>query len=128
MNNPFINEYGTKYWKNDKGKLHRIDGPAIEDINGSKFWYINGKRHRLNEPACEYADGTKYWYLNGQRHRVDGPAIEWADGIKEWYLNGQRYRLDGPAVEYPEDGTIYWSIQHYNISSINNFLSWLQNE
>jgi hypothetical protein len=33
-------EFGTKIWKNSKGKRHRIDGPAIEDTNGRKeYWY-----------------------------------------------------------------------------------------
>ena len=29
--------------RNDKGQLHRLDGPAIERANGNKAWYINGK-------------------------------------------------------------------------------------
>ena len=26
-----------------KGKLHRVNGPAIEYDDGSKYWYLNGK-------------------------------------------------------------------------------------
>ena len=33
---------GTKEWYFE-GKLHRIDGPAIERFYGTKHWYINGK-------------------------------------------------------------------------------------
>ena len=53
-------------WRNDKGQLHRLDGPAFE-----------------------LASGTKYWYQNGQFHRLDGPALEWANGDKSWYINGK---------------------------------------
>ena len=54
-----VNDLGTICWYNEKGKLHREDGPAIE-----------------------WADGDKIWYLNDKRHREDGPAIEWANGYK----------------------------------------------
>jgi hypothetical protein len=30
-------------WYNLEGQLHREDGPAIEHINGDKYYYINGK-------------------------------------------------------------------------------------
>jgi hypothetical protein len=65
--NPTIDEYGNKYWRNDKGELHREDGPAIE-----------------------YKYGTKYWYINDNLHRLDGSAIEWFDGMKEWYIDGEK--------------------------------------
>ena len=52
----------------------------------------------------EDADGYKVWYVNGKRHRLDGPVYQWYDGQKEWY------------------------IYNYNVSSINNLLSWLKNE
>ena len=71
------------------GKLHREDGPAVEDAYGYKEWYLNGKRHREDGPAYERASGTKEWYLNGELHREDGPAIEYTDGSKAWYLNGE---------------------------------------
>lgn len=51
-------------WRTKKGKLHRVGGPAVEFISG-----------------------TKRWHQNGILHRVDGPAVEWSDGSVEWYLN-----------------------------------------
>ena len=72
-------------------KLHREDGPALEEADGSKFWYLNGKLHREDGPAVEYPDGSKSWCLNGIRHREDGPAIEHPDGTKEWWLNGKEF-------------------------------------
>ena len=80
---------GTKQWRLD-GKLHRVDGPALEYADGTKYWYLNDKLHRVDGPAIEYANGTKRWYLNGKLHRVDGPAIESPNGDKIWYLNGKR--------------------------------------
>ena len=32
--------------------------------NGSKLWYLNGKIHREDGPAVEEASGIKEWYLN----------------------------------------------------------------
>ena len=89
-----IDEYGSKYWKNDKGRYHRKDGHAIEWKNGSKQWYINGLRHREDGPAIEYANGTKQWWVNGKPHRIDGPAIEYANGHKEWWVNRNLITLD----------------------------------
>ena len=37
-----VSEYKTE-WRLD-GKLHRVDGPAIEWANGNKSWYLNGRR------------------------------------------------------------------------------------
>jgi len=59
---------GTKRWYNTKGDLHREDGPAVENVYGTKIWYINGKKHR-----------------------EDGSAIEWYYGAKDWFLDGEKY-------------------------------------
>jgi len=36
----------TTEWRNEQGKLHREDGPAVELDNGDKSWWVNGKLHR----------------------------------------------------------------------------------
>ena len=54
---------------------------------GAKEWFLNGKLHREDGPAIENPNGEKLWYLHGNLHREDGPAIEWPNGIKFWYLN-----------------------------------------
>ena len=33
---------GMKCWKNSKGQLHRIHGPAIEKTNGTQEYWIHG--------------------------------------------------------------------------------------
>jgi hypothetical protein len=57
-----------KEYKNDKGELHREDGPAIIWTDGSQFWYINGQLHREDGPAVIYADGMQFWFLDGMQY------------------------------------------------------------
>ena len=106
-----IDEQGTKHYYSDRKMTihHREDGPAVEDADGGKMWYINDKRHREDGPAVEYANGDKSWFINGKLHREDGPANEYADGSKSWYINDKRHREDGPAVEYV-NGCKSWCI------------------
>jgi hypothetical protein len=52
-------------YSNEKGLLHRLDGPAREFLDGDKYWYINGILHREDGPAIEGKNGYKSWYLNG---------------------------------------------------------------
>ncbi len=54
--------------------------------NGTKEWFLNGKIHRVDGAAIEKANGTKEWFLNGKLHRVDGAAIEYANGDKSWFF------------------------------------------
>jgi hypothetical protein len=90
---------GTYWYKNKL--LHKIDGPAIEKINGDKEWYKNGILHRVGGPAIERANGDKYWYRDGLLHRIEGgPAIDEIDGYKAWYKDGRLHRIDGPAIDY----------------------------
>jgi hypothetical protein len=53
-----------KSYYNIKGHRHREDGPAIEYINGNKYWYSNNLHHREDGPACKYSNGDKSYYLN----------------------------------------------------------------
>lgn len=94
-----------KEWYLD-GKLHRADGPAVEQVNGYKAWYIKGQRHRVDGPAVERGR-YKAWYINGERHRVDGPATVYSNGDRLWFFKGRLHREDGPAVEYT-DGSKKW--------------------
>ena len=86
-----VDEEGTTRWYKDaKCKvLHRENGPAIEQYDGTMLWHQNGQLHRTNGPAIEWRDGEKRWYQNGRLHRTDGPAIERCNGTKEWYINNK---------------------------------------
>ena len=57
---------GDKFYYKDKAMtlIHREDGPAVECVNGDKFWYRNDKCHREDGPAIESANGDKSWYIN----------------------------------------------------------------
>lgn len=87
MSNPEIGINGSKFWKNESGELHRVGGPAVEYVDGTKEWYINNCLHRVDGPAVETFDGVRYWYFHGKFHRVDGPAIEYPDGTKQWWVD-----------------------------------------
>ena len=84
---------GSKFWylpSKGMDHYHRLDGPAVEHVDGTKHWWVDDRRHRIDGPAIEYASGTKIWYVNGERHRLDGPAIEWSYGTKEWWIDGKQ--------------------------------------
>ena len=59
---------GTKIWRNERGEIHREDGPAVIYPNGKQCWYINGKFHREDGPAFISYGGTsvhyEYWFNN----------------------------------------------------------------
>ena len=57
----------------------------------TKEWYLNGKLHREDGPAIEELDGHKEWWISGKLHREDGPAIERPDGSEEWWKNGMYF-------------------------------------
>ena len=41
---------------------HRKDGPAVEFISGEKQWFVNGRIHRIDGPAIEAAT-LSWWYI-----------------------------------------------------------------
>jgi hypothetical protein len=65
----FINEFGTKLWKLDD-KLHQLDGPAIEYVDGTKEWLVDGKYHRLDGPAVEDNNEYKAWWIDGKHYKT----------------------------------------------------------
>ncbi len=96
-------------WFKD-GELHRDGLPAVEFLNGSRFYYVTGIRHREDGPALikPITDDDPFkqeqWWLNGERHRIGGAATIISDetGIIErsWYVNGKLHRENGPAIEH----------------------------
>jgi len=65
--------------------------------------------HRSNGPAIEEADGTKWWYEKDEIHRSGGPAIEDVrDQLSEWYDAGWLHREDGPARVHWDGRVEYW--------------------
>jgi hypothetical protein len=91
--------------RNEKGELHRTDGPAVEWPDGTREWWVDGKLHRVDGPASDWPNGYREWWVDGKKHRVDGPAVEWPDGRREWWVDGKLHSkwgralgVDGPAV------------------------------
>jgi hypothetical protein len=82
----FINKDGTKRWCVD-GKLHRLDGPAVERPSGSKEWWIDDKLHRLDGPAIEWANGAKVWFIDGKHYKTQQ---EHALGAFNWMNEYER--------------------------------------
>jgi hypothetical protein len=83
--------YTAKEWRNEQGKYHREDGPAVEYTDGTKMWYLNGKPHRLDGPAYETVSGDKVWYADGKLHRLDGPAVVYSDSDNLYYVDDKQY-------------------------------------
>jgi hypothetical protein len=113
---------GNIFWFNNKGRRHRVDGPAVEFADGTKYWYVNNKQHRIDGPAYIDANGGKVWWVNGKRHRIDGPAVEHPGGGKAWFVNGKYHRIDGPAIE-TADGSKAWYINSEPMSE-QDFDKW----
>ena len=97
-----INRVGTKrYYKDNKFTvLHRLDGPAVEYTDGSKFWYKDGEQHRLDGPAVIYANGASYWVVDGNEltsKEVDELKRKLA--IKEEIIKHENNRIDPGMLE-----------------------------
>lgn len=79
---------GSFSYVDANGNYHREDGPATFHANtGNKCWYHHGRLHRIDGPAVEYGNGDKSWLIHGLLHREDGPAIDWRE-VKSWYQHG----------------------------------------
>jgi len=84
----FKSENDTKFYLNDEGQPHRLDGPALEYSKGSKHWYINGNRHQNIDPSEDYSNGEKVWCFINKRHRVGGSN---SSVLQYWYIHGKEY-------------------------------------
>lgn len=112
---------GSKYWL-ENGELHRNYGPASVHENGNTFWYKHGVAHRENGPALEFVDGSKSWFLNGKRHRTDGPAIICATGIKLWYLNDKQVTQEEHARLTKKVTTVNINGKEFTLEELNSLI------
>ena len=64
------------------------------DCAGNKRWKLDNKLHREDGPAIEEAGGYTSWWLYDGLHRTDGPAVEDAAGAKRWYLYDIKLTFD----------------------------------
>lgn len=84
------NDFAIEHYHPFIEKLHRLDGPALEYRDGSKYWYCDGRLHREEGPAIE-TESYRAWFIEGDLHRLDGPAIEWSNGMGDYYLFHKKY-------------------------------------
>jgi len=90
---PFRFSQLIKEYPKFTGKLILYFDKKVEAGNSmfpGTYYLKNGTYHREDGPAIEQADGDKGWYLNGWPHREDGPAIEWGNGDLSYYIHGKR--------------------------------------
>ena len=53
------------YYKDPEARIpHRLNGPAYDDVI-TKVWYKDGRRHRINGPAVERVNGDDEWWIGG---------------------------------------------------------------
>lgn len=65
-------------------------------FKGDRIVYTrNGILHRDDGPAVEQTNGTRQWFVHGMRHCADGPAIRERHGYCEWWTNNTYVRSDG---------------------------------
>ena len=76
-----------------KGFGHNVRIERCSPTCSRIVWFRDGKIHKLNGPAVEHTDNSRYWYQNGLLHRDDGPAIIGADGYINWYRHGEQYDI-----------------------------------
>lgn len=74
--------------------MDSVESICKTDPFGNKRWFLKGKFHRIDGPALEYVDGEKHWYINGKLHRADGPAVDFPDGVKYWCLDYKQYSFE----------------------------------
>ena len=61
--------YDRIEYTNEKGQLHRLDGPTHSWKSGSSdSWWINGKPHRETGPAIISNYERSEYYLEGIRY------------------------------------------------------------
>jgi hypothetical protein len=47
---------------------NNIRNGEIINCLGDRYWYLYGKLHRIDGPAIEYSCGYKYWWLYGEHY------------------------------------------------------------
>lgn len=87
----YVGDYvQEKYYRH--GLLHREDGPAVLDkVHGYRAWYLNDDFHRINGPAVTYLNGSKIYYICGELLGFDEltlpELIAYTKAVKEFKKN-----------------------------------------
>ena len=102
-------EINGKHVWTQNGIVHRGDGPAIIERDGTQEWWIKGSLHRDNDlPAMISRDGSMSWFKHGERHRDNGPATIIPGQRELYFRRGLMHRSNGPAVMFANGQTEWW--------------------
>jgi len=75
---------------NDKNKFHRTGGPAVEYLDtGTKWWCDNGQYHRLDGPAIIDRRGCRWYLYNCQVSKTTHNKM-----VLFYLLEPQRYCIN----------------------------------
>jgi hypothetical protein len=67
---------GTIVTYDEQYRKHSFnDQPCMLLNDGSKMWCDKGRVHRLKGPAVLFEDGTALWYRYDKLHKNKGPAV-----------------------------------------------------
>jgi hypothetical protein len=64
-----VSGWGVEY-RDEHGRHHCEDGPAIIAKNGIKKWFKHGEYHNTTGPALIWTDGSVMWWVNDVEIRV----------------------------------------------------------
>lgn len=71
----------------DVNKLHRLDGPVIEDENGSCYWYVNGVlRKHEGVGVRHYGERTQFLVFAHDLWPLDEASVEYSRTRYAWPL------------------------------------------
>jgi hypothetical protein len=88
---------GSREWRDEQGRRHRVDGPAVIWSDGTQEWWREGRLHRDGDPAIVYPDHRPpEYYLRGERVRDDWgkvPTEHWRMAWMSQTNNQEERRL-----------------------------------
>jgi hypothetical protein len=105
----------TKH-RNEKGELHRTDGPAVVLADGYQAWYFNGKRHRIGGPAVVYTDGSRDWWVNGERVMEPTETINLFDEYNKLKTENERLREENNDLKSALMNVLFSEVSHVEIT------------
>ena len=71
---------------------YNLTEPVCEQLHdGTVVWHVRGRLHRVNSPALVFPNGAYQWWHSGFLHRDYGPAVGYYDGRVDWWLWGEYY-------------------------------------
>ncbi|MBC9927283.1 hypothetical protein [Leucobacter sp. cx-169] len=81
----------TQSWLDENEQPHREGAPAVMRSDGFVEWRQHGYLHREDGPARVDENGTQFYFEDGVLNRADNqPSVVYADGGLEWWEDDGR--------------------------------------